>query len=101
MENLLYYHLIYLHYTGKELTGGGATNMWYDEIKDYNFNKQSGFNSKTGHFTQVCTYQFLNSWLHERQMSEILHWRAHRYRHLMPHDPGKLEPSPLVALGFI
>eukprot|EP00111_Clytia_hemisphaerica_P007615 TCONS_00022143-protein len=38
---------------GKDLTGEGATTMWYDEIKDYNFNKQGGFNSKTGHFTQI------------------------------------------------
>lgn len=37
---------------GQELTGRKATEMWYDEIKDYNFNKP-GFNSNTGHFTQV------------------------------------------------
>eukprot|EP00794_Sanderia_malayensis_P003339 gene3339-3828_t len=37
---------------GQDLTGRKATEMWYDEIKDYNF-KKPGFNSKTGHFTQV------------------------------------------------
>ncbi|XP_065665316.1 uncharacterized protein LOC100200226 isoform X2 [Hydra vulgaris] len=37
---------------GSELTGGKATDMWYDEIKDYNFNNP-GYNSQTGHFTQV------------------------------------------------
>lgn len=29
-----------------------ACQSWYDEIKDYNYNK-SGFSMKTGHFTQV------------------------------------------------
>ena len=38
--------------SGKELTGESATDSWYSEIKDYKFNKP-GFNSKTGHFTQV------------------------------------------------
>lgn len=37
---------------GAELTGGKATTMWYDEVKDYDFSKPT-FNSKTGHFTQV------------------------------------------------
>ncbi|XP_055958207.1 Golgi-associated plant pathogenesis-related protein 1 [Patella vulgata] len=32
--------------------GKEATMMWYNEIKDYNFNKQ-GFTMGTGHFTQV------------------------------------------------
>lgn len=34
------------------LIGKKATNQWYSEIKDYNFEKP-GFNGKTGHFTQV------------------------------------------------
>lgn len=38
---------------GKELTGSGATQMWYDEIKDYNFNQPAKYNPKCGHFTQV------------------------------------------------
>lgn len=37
---------------GAELTGGRATTMWYEEVKDYNFNKPT-FSSKTGHFTQL------------------------------------------------
>ncbi|XP_064162958.1 GLI pathogenesis-related 2 isoform X1 [Anguilla rostrata] len=36
----------------KKLTGKEAVEQWYSEIKDYNFSK-SGFQSKTGHFTQV------------------------------------------------
>lgn len=37
---------------GIPITGKAMTQSWYDEIKDYNFNKP-GYNSKTGHFTQV------------------------------------------------
>jgi len=45
---------------GENLAGGtsgaldpeGATTMWYDEIKKYNFAK-GGFSMETGHFTQV------------------------------------------------
>ena len=29
-----------------------ATKIWYDEVKDYNFDKP-GFSGATGHFTQV------------------------------------------------
>ena len=29
-----------------------ATKMWYDEVKDYDYNNP-GFTMKTGHFTQV------------------------------------------------
>lgn len=37
---------------GKNVTGEQIVSMWYDEIKDYNFNKAT-FTSNTGHFTQV------------------------------------------------
>lgn len=37
---------------GKELTAQYACDMWYNEIKDYNYNRP-GFSSATGHFTQV------------------------------------------------
>ncbi|CAH8433218.1 unnamed protein product [Schistosoma intercalatum] len=38
--------------TGKaELTGARATQNWYNEIHDHNFDKQ--FQSETGHFTQL------------------------------------------------
>ena len=39
-------------FIGQQLTGKGATTMWYDEIKDYDFHNPR-FNPKTGHFTQV------------------------------------------------
>ncbi|KAJ7382803.1 Golgi-associated plant pathoproteinsis- protein 1 [Desmophyllum pertusum] len=38
--------------SGYELTGAGATKMWYDEIKDYKFKNPGNF-AGTGHFTQV------------------------------------------------
>jgi uncharacterized protein YkwD len=37
---------------GQELSGKDATDMWYEEIQDYNFNRP-GFGGDTGHFTQV------------------------------------------------
>ena len=40
-------------FLGKELTGSGATQMWYDEIKDYDFSQPAKYNPKCGHFTQV------------------------------------------------
>ena len=63
--NVLYYVLVFYRFLhvvssniyffflqGAELTGEKATTMWYDEVKDYDYNKAT-FNSKTGHFTQV------------------------------------------------
>lgn len=38
--------------SGMEPTGAMVTDSWYDEIKDYNFDKP-GFGMDTGHFTQV------------------------------------------------
>ena len=35
-----------------DMTGQQATDMWYNEVKDYNF-KKPGFTSGSGHFTQV------------------------------------------------
>jgi uncharacterized protein YkwD len=35
-----------------DVSAGVPVQAWYDEIKDYNFNKP-GFSPKTGHFTQV------------------------------------------------
>ena len=37
---------------GGKLTAENMTNMWYDEIKEYDFNNQ-GFSLTTGHFTQL------------------------------------------------
>lgn len=38
--------------SGKEVSGDGATEAWYNEIKDYDFSNP-GFAAGTGHFTQV------------------------------------------------
>lgn len=46
--------------SGYELTGAGATQMWYDEIKNYNFDNPGNFGG-TGHFTQVV-------WIASQQM---------------------------------
>ncbi|KXJ05531.1 Golgi-associated plant pathogenesis-related protein 1, partial [Exaiptasia diaphana] len=35
-----------------EVTGDDATDSWYSEVKKYDF-KKSGFQSGSGHFTQV------------------------------------------------
>lgn len=37
---------------GQTISGGVATDLWYDEIKNYNF-REPQLNNKTGHFTQV------------------------------------------------
>ena len=37
---------------GRILDGKFATDIWYEEIKNYDFNNP-GFGSETGHFTQV------------------------------------------------
>lgn len=38
--------------SGQEMTGKFITDMWYNEINDYDF-KAPGFTGGTGHFTQV------------------------------------------------
>ncbi|KAI4890044.1 hypothetical protein NFI96_014715, partial [Prochilodus magdalenae] len=38
--------------SAQKLTGAEAVESWYSEIKDYDFSK-SGYQPKTGHFTQV------------------------------------------------
>ena len=41
------------------MTGRRVAEMWYEEVKDYNFGNP-GFGTKTGHFTQVV-------WIGSRQ----------------------------------
>ena len=38
---------------GTKMTGDSMTNMWYNEVKDYNFQKPGDGNGTTGQFTQV------------------------------------------------
>ena len=60
-ENVLNYFLLNCLSIGSELTGQKTVDMWYEEVKDYNFSRP-GFSSKTGHFTQVfqelCIFNF-------------------------------------------
>ena len=44
--------MLLFSFTGYELGGQRAAEMWYEEIKDYNF-RNPGFKSATGHFTQL------------------------------------------------
>ena len=37
---------------GQNISGGVATDLWYDEVKNYNF-RDPQLTNKTGHFTQV------------------------------------------------
>jgi uncharacterized protein YkwD len=37
---------------GASMTAKTATDIWYDEVREYNFDS-AGFNMNTGHFTQV------------------------------------------------
>ncbi|XP_003386119.1 PREDICTED: Golgi-associated plant pathogenesis-related protein 1-like [Amphimedon queenslandica] len=40
------------YYSGGTLTASYTAEMWYNEIKDYSFDRP-GFSSSTGHFTQL------------------------------------------------
>ena len=43
----------FLHFvTGKELTGRGATELWYSQLQDFDFTSKR-FDHTTGHFTQL------------------------------------------------
>ena len=45
-------NLAYVGGSNINISGERPTNMWYNEVKSYNFNNP-GFSSGTGHFTQV------------------------------------------------
>ena len=38
--------------SGEDVTGSRVTEMWYDEVKDFNFDLPA-YNAKCGHFTQL------------------------------------------------
>ncbi|XP_065357746.1 uncharacterized protein LOC135951926 [Calliphora vicina] len=56
-----------------------AVQAWYDEIKDYNFNKP-GFSSNTGHFTQVV-------WKTSKELGVGIVNRANRTWVVCNYDP--------------
>jgi len=43
---------IYMSFGDIDVTGSVAVDKWYDEVREYNFSRP-GFQSNTGHFTQV------------------------------------------------
>lgn len=43
---------IYMSFGDVKVTGNVAVDKWYQEVKEYSFNRP-GFQSNTGHFTQI------------------------------------------------
>ena len=42
-----------IYWTSGKYTQGSASQSWYNQVKDYNYNDGDGSWDKCGHFTQI------------------------------------------------
>ena len=70
---------------GAPLTGDVTTNLWYDEIKDYDFTN-GGFSMTTGHFTQVVWKGTTDVGFGQAQSSKGTYYAVGNY-----YPPGNVE----------
>ena len=86
---------------GYELTGAGATQMWYDEIKDYNFDNPGHFGG-TGHFTQVVWVASQEMGVAKAGEGSGTQYVVARYSpagNLMGHYPENVKPKGTKGKG--
>jgi len=87
--------------SGYELTGAGATQMWYDEIKDYNFDNPGHFGG-TGHFTQVVWVASQEMGVAKAGEGSGTQYVVARYSpagNLMGHYPENVKPKGTKGKG--
>lgn len=87
--------------SGYELTGAGATQMWYDEVKDYNFKNPGNFGG-TGHFTQVVWFESQQMGVAKAGEGNGAQYVVARYSpagNVRGHYPDNVKPKGTKAKG--